>query len=370
MRVLYDFQIFLDQKIGGISRYHCELVKGSSNRISLIYSENLYLNKNEFSPFIKFFFKFHFFGKSTCLHLLNFFYNIYSILKSDFDVFHPTYYNPYFLLFCKRPFVITVHDLIHEKYYSNFLSKNKFSRIKKKYLYDKVSVLNKSSRIIAISNSTKNDIINYYNISESKIDVIYHGVSENFMLFEILDLKLPARYVLFVGSRNTYKNFSFFIKAMKIILENDPSLFVVCSGQPFTHFELDMLTNLKLRNRFFSFNASELELPTLYAKSSCFVFPSAIEGFGMPILEAFSTNTPCLLSDIACFREVADDAAIFFRLDDFEDFKVQISKILYSTDIRNDLLLKSSLRVKYFSWSKTLELTNRTYLKALSSYEV
>jgi glycosyltransferase involved in cell wall biosynthesis len=89
----------------------------------------------------------------------------------------------------------------------------------------------------------------------------------------------------------------------------------------------------------------------------------------MPILEAFAAKTPCLLSDTPCFREIAENAALFFKLDDFDDFKVQILKILYDESIKDMLINKGSGRLSKFSWQKTKTLTLESYKKAISSYE-
>jgi glycosyltransferase involved in cell wall biosynthesis len=366
MKVLYDYQTFINQKFGGISRYFIELLNqinftDDKCTVAVLYSDNIYLNQKVYHNLIVLLFKYHFKGRKIIINFLNITFNKYKLIKSDFDVFHPTYYNPYFLGYCKKPFVITVHDLIHEKYLMHLNSP--------KFLADKRELLEKASRIIAISNTTKSDIVSIYKIDEKKIDVIYHGVDESFNNIKTRYLDLPKRYVLFMGQRNEYKNFDFFIKALKSVLCNDDKLHLICTGYPFDLKEIKLLEDLGLTNKVQHFDASEIDLPSLYANSLCFVFPSIYEGFGMPILEAFAAKTPCLLSDTPCFREIAEDAALFFKLDDFDDFKVQISKILYDKSIKEVLVNKGLGRVNKFSWQRTKDLTLETYKKAIASYE-
>jgi glycosyltransferase involved in cell wall biosynthesis len=366
MKILYDYQTFTTQKFGGISKYFVELLNqfnltNDKCNVAVLYSDNIYLNKKEYYNFIGFILRNHFKGRTKIINFLNITFNKYKLIQSDFDVFHPTYYNPYFLRYCKKPFVITVHDLIHEKYLSHLNSQ--------KFLVDKRELLEKASRIIAISNTTKSDIVSIYKIDEEKIDVIYHGVNESFINSKPRSLDLPKRYVLFVGQRNEYKNFNFFIKALKSVLDNDNELYLVCSGNSFNIKEIELIEDIGLTNKIHHFDASEIDLPSLYANSLCFVFPSIYEGFGMPILEAFATKVPCLLSDTSCFREIAEDAALFFKLDDFDDFKEQIKKILYDKSIKDILVNKGSERVNKFSWQKTKSLTLESYKKAISSHE-
>ncbi|TRX15852.1 glycosyltransferase family 4 protein [Flavobacterium franklandianum] len=366
MKILFDHQTFTLQKFGGISKYFIELLNqfnltGDKCNVAVLYSDNIYLNKKAYYNFIVLILKNHFKGRNKIINFLNITFNKYKLIQSDFDVFHPTYYDPYFLRYCKKPFVITVHDLIHEKYLIHLNSQ--------KFLADKRELLEKASRIIAISNTTKSDIVSIYKIDETKIDVIHHGVNESFNNIKTRHLNLPKRYVLFMGQRNEYKNFNFFIKALKSVLDDDNELHLVCSGIPFNKKEIELIEDLGLTIKVHHFDASEIQLPSLYANSVCFVFPSIYEGFGMPILEAFATKTPCLLSDTPCFREIAADAALFFKLDDFDDFKEQISKILYYKSIKEILVNKGTERLSEFSWQRTKALTLESYKKAISSYE-
>lgn len=363
MRVLYDYQIFTRQKYGGISRYFFELInrfKEADHRcdVSILISNNIYLNKDSFSNLMVPFPNKQFKGKTRIINFINKSFSIFKLLKSDYDIFHPTYYNPYFLHYCKKPFVLTVHDLIHEKLLYNINTDG--------YVSDKQKLLERAARIIAISNTTKSDIINIYNINPEKIDVIYHGVNVSFMTCsKPLNINLPRRYVLFVGQRDSYKNFNFFIKAIKTLLIDDESLYLVCTGHAFKIEEQKFLEEEGVSNKVINLMISEVELSYVYNNALCFIFPSIYEGFGMPILEAFAAKTPCLLSDNACFREIASDAALFFKIDDIDNFRYFLMQILYNKALAQSLILKGSKRLTFFSWDKTQVQTLDTYRKAI-----
>ena len=112
-------------------------------------------------------------------------------------LFHPTYYNPSFLEYIgDHPYVITVHDMIHELF-------SEYFHDAKEVMAQKKEVITKASRIIAISENTKKDIVNILNIDPQKIDVIYHGTSIKSHHGKT-ELSLPNRYILFVGDRTLY----------------------------------------------------------------------------------------------------------------------------------------------------------------------
>lgn len=123
MKILFDHQIFSQQNFGGISRYFTELMnyfyqtKIVEFELSLKYSDNSYLKGMPYSHHKKFFLKIPFKGKGTIMNVINNSKSRTIISKSNFDVFHPTYYNPYFLkLLQGKPFIITVYDMTHETY--------------------------------------------------------------------------------------------------------------------------------------------------------------------------------------------------------------------------------------------------------------
>jgi len=363
MKVLYDHQIFTSQIYGGISRYFFELIKYFNNddkiecELSLKYSDNYYLKKLNSLTHKTFLENYSFKGKHRLLNILNKKVSKKYISKGDYDIFHPTYYDPYFLDYIgKKPFVLTIYDMIHEIYSEMFSSKDKTSGRKK-------TLAQKATKIIAISENTKKDIIKFLGIGENKIEVIYLGNSFNIDKDDkTMNIMTPEKYILFVGSRRGYKNFELFIEAISPLLNNDVKLNVVCGGGgKFNDKEIEKLKNLKIKDKVFYYSGSDSVLAYLYQKAIAFVFPSLYEGFGIPILESFACGCPVICSGTSSLPEVAGDAAIYFDPTDKLSIQNSIHKVIYDDELKNNLISKGTERIKEFTWKKTAKKTKVLY---------
>ena len=363
MKVLYDHQIFTSQIYGGISRYFFELMKNfeNDNRIKydlpLRYSNNHYLNKYNDLKYKPFFKNFTFKGKYRLLNILNKNISKKLLIKGNYDIFHPTYYDPYFLnILNNKPFFLTIYDMIHEIYHEMFSSKDETSK-KKKLLAQK------ATKIIAISENTKKDIIRFFNIDEQKIEVIYLANSINpSKSTDDININLPKRFILFVGSRGGYKNFNLFIEAISTLLIEDTELNIVCvGGGNFKEMEKEKFKKLNIINKIFQYSISDNILAYVYQKAIAFVFPSLYEGFGIPILEAFSCRCPVISSNASSLPEVAGDAAIYFDPTSRLSILSSIQKVIYDNNLRNQLIYKGYRRVKEFTWEKTAKKTKKLY---------
>jgi glycosyltransferase involved in cell wall biosynthesis len=362
--VLYDDQIFTNQKYGGISRYFNELIQSSPEyrnsksrtKLSLILSKNEYINKHKNC------FLFKSFLLTRLINRINRIRSILMILFSKYDVFHPTYYNPYFLKYLKKPFVLTIHDMIHEKF-PNLFPINDPTSINKKLLSQK------ASRIIAISENTKKDIITYLHIPESKIDVIYHGYT-NLLSENIISLDLPEKFCLFVGTRNTYKNFKTLLIAFWKIHATYNDFKLVCvGGGDFTPEEYSLMKEYDLINNVIQINVDDQKLALIYKKAYFFVFPSIYEGFGLPILEAMGLGCPMILSDASCFKEIARESALYFDPLDPDSLLIQMIALVNSNELRENLIREMNNRIRFFSWNNTRLNHLLTYSKALNRNE-
>lgn len=351
IKVLLDHQIFSLQRYGGISRMFVELYKkmrlskGVDMVLPIVFSNNEYLREEiEIKGDVKFLPSF--LVKRLFL-LINHTYTLYRMIFSKYQVFQSTYYFPYFLPFLrKRSFVLTVYDMIHEKFPEHF--KGSDSTVKrKKRLMEKADV------IVAISESTKRDIMELYNISEEKIKVVHLATSLKVRELEKGPL-VPDRYILFVGRRSYYKNFKFFLESIKDILLNDESLFLVCAGgRAFSKEEEELIEVLEIGHkvRQISFETDE-ELAIIYNQALFFVFPSIYEGFGIPLLEAFACHCPVACSNRSSFPEVAGDAAIYFKPENAESIKSSVTRLLNSSELRERLTENGRRRFQEFSWEK------------------
>lgn len=377
MNILYDYQIFDIQKIGGISRYFYEIIKRSErSTIGLKYSNNYYLQddksfniKADPASFESFLPKWQFPGKWTLFSLRNLFYNpqvtnnqeisIDAIKNQDYDIFHPTYYNPYFLDYLNdKPFVLTVHDMIHELFPYYYSKSDPTTEYKKLLAF-------KANHIIAISEQTKKDLLKFYNIPENKISIIYHGSS---LTKKDLSNKknnkiLKKRYFLFTGTRCLYKNFQHFIQSVIPLLKKDKELYVICTANDFTSDEIRFFKETGIEKQIIHVFATDYDLYELYHNAIAFVFPSYYEGFGLPILEAFEAECPVLLANASCFPEIARDAALYFDPQNNNEILDCCSQVLNNDSLRQRLIQKGKERYKDFSWDKTARLTNNVYEK-------
>lgn len=359
-RILFDNQVFSWQKVGGISRYFVELIQHLDSDIQvdlpLIYSNNIYL-KHQNNKTLERFLSKDFFGRDRVINLLNTKKVEHFLKCGNFDIFHPTYFDPYFLKYLEeRPFVLTIHDMIPENFPENFPNSEQLFANKK-------LLAHKANKIVSISGATKKEILKYYpDIDEQKIEIIYHG--SNFTQntdFSNINLKIPDNYILFVGQRGGYKNFERLLNAFRTVNSSFKDIFLVCAGSGFTNEELTLFKEFGLEDKIIHFFSSDNELQFLYHRAKCFVFPSLEEGFGLPILEAMATRCPIICSDIICFREIAEDAAFYFNPLSIESIASSIIQILEDNDVRNNLVRKGSLRINDFNWQKSADQLSMLY---------
>ncbi|NLE06111.1 MAG: glycosyltransferase family 4 protein [Crenarchaeota archaeon] len=380
MKVLYDHQIFTTQNYGGISRYFCELMDAFSQKedisfslaIRYSYNENLidrpeleqyWTNKSNFLSH-------SFFSQIQKISMINYLYHlkinhlesIHQVKTNNYDVFHPTNTDTYFLRYLqKKPFVITVHDMIHELY-PEYYPKNDPTVKNKKQLMEK------ANHIIAISENTKKDIIRINDIDPSKISVIYHAnplkrICNLTNLHEKIAEQNPKRpYILFVGSRSRYKNFVFFVKAITPLFKKHKNLKLFCAGGgSFTPREVTLFKELNIYPKIFYFPINDNSMRELYENAEAFIFPSLYEGFGLPILEAFSCGCPLVVSNTSSLSEIAAEAASYINPYDAESILHGVESLLEDPDYRDELIKKGYERLKEFSWKKTAEEKKKIY---------
>jgi glycosyltransferase involved in cell wall biosynthesis len=366
MKVLYDHQAFSNQQFGGISRYFYELISRFDDtenicNVGACLSNNDYYNSSINPNLSSFFPESHFRGKSRIIKYFNQKRSVKNIICGDYDIFHPTYYDTYFLNYIiDRPFVVTIHDMIHEKFTNDFVE----FKIDNKLIYNnKKTLLEKSKKIIAVSETTKHDIIEIFGIEDNKIDVIYHG---NSLIPSENDSVIFGPYILFVGNRGLYKNFSFFITTIfHYLLKNNLKL-ICAGGGDFSLNELKLISSLGISNNIIYKKVSSDEILANYYKHALFFcFPSLYEGFGIPVLESFACGCPVLLSNAGSLTEIGGDSALYFNPKDKHSLDFAFNKILFDEDLRTKLKTKGYSRLKDFSWDKTYQDHLKLYESAL-----
>jgi glycosyltransferase involved in cell wall biosynthesis len=357
MKILFDHQIFTNQKFGGISRYFFELINrfdgvDDSYEVTSLLSNNEYYNKNVNPKVKSFFHEQEFKGKIRIQSLVNKMSSIKQLNNKNFDVFHPTYYNPYFLKKLKnKPFILTFHDAINEKFGSEYPELgNDISLLK-----FKKTLLDKANKIIAVSENTKKDIIEYYNIDHNKIEVIHLGNSLS-NINNCLPKVIEQDYILFVGNRGNYKNFIFFINSISHLLLKYKLKLICAGGGDFNREEYNVFVKLNIQDIIiYKPILNDNVLVNLYQHALFFCFPSLYEGFGIPVLESFSSNCPILLSNGGSLTEVGSDAALYFDPKNSDSLIYAFETLVTNDHLRNELKTKGFERSKHFNWNKTFE---------------
>lgn len=364
MKVLYDYQAFAMQAFGGVSRSFaqliCHLPGDIQYEIAINKCRNEHLHESGIAPDVRRQ-QYPFAGLSRyswgnkAFKAYNHFFermpgqrsSIKALQRGDFDVFHPTFFNTYFLRYLNnKPFVLTVHDLTYE-----VLS------VKPHRNDDQVAqrsiLCPLASRIVAVSENTAADIVKYYHVPESKIKVIYHGAPET---HEGRTLKpmFDFRYILYVGSRGSYKNFSWMLDALHPWLRQS-EVKLVCTGPELNAAELEQIHSLGLDDKVLHRFADSEELYRLYNHAEVFIYPSKYEGFGIPILEAFANDCPVILSYVSCFPEIAGNAALYFDLNDKASLLSQVKVITSDDTTRTKLIENGRQRLLQYSWQKSAE---------------
>lgn len=367
MNVLYDAQVFSFQDYGGISRYYFEIVRHllSLNDVTpnllVRYSNNMFLKNLPLQDVRSLFPSKRIRGKYELLKFLNRRFVQKNFLRYGTpDIFHPTYYDPYFLRFIGDiPFVVTVYDMVHELYPDQFHPLD-FSAKNKRI------VTSRANRIIAISENTKKDLVQLFHLSPETIDVIPLAAGLSPDVQQKPSVQFPENYFLYVGKRNTYKNFSVLLHAMRGMKETISSGFLLCAGGgALSAHERQQIQALGLGNSIMQMEVADAQLAFLYSHAKALVYPSLYEGFGVPILEAFVCGCPAIASNTSSLPEVGGSAALYFHPGDVSTLTAILAEVWTKQALADDLRAKGRERAKLFSWEQTARKTLDTYNKVI-----
>lgn len=271
---------------------------------------------------------------------------IVSDLKNDHvDLFHGlTGEIPHGLNTREIKSVVTIHDLIFLRYPDLYKPIDRWIYNKK----FRFAVTN-ADRIIAISEQTKSDIINYYNIPKNKIEVIYQGCHPCFKepksqaQKDVLrqQYNLPDEFLLSVGSIEKRKNVLQIVKAMHDI---DIPLLIIGKETPYLNEIKTFIAAHKLENKIIIKQGFTVEeLSTIYAMASIFIYPSIFEGFGIPIIEALYSGTPIITTNSGVFPEAGGPSSYYIDPLDVEEINAAIKTILTDTQLKT-LMIQQGLR--------------------------
>lgn len=362
MHIAYDSQIFRMQQNGGISKYFVKLIeaiKSLDNTVEISTVAGITPNDHLLESNIKY----HGipFNSIKRQVLINRFYDLSGIYNSfiekkylsnsTIDIIHHTYNGYELFLPKKAKKVITIHDLIYEKFQSQFSDSQDFL-IKKKE-----SILN-ADHIICVSKNTQMDLIKYYSIDISKTSVVHHGVDE-YKRQENRIIK--ENYILYVGKREGYKNFINLLKAYSLSCLNKQIKLICFGGSSFNKEELRLIFESDLSDYVLHMKGSDFDLANLYQNALFFIYPSIYEGFGLPVLEAMANKCPVICSNNSSLPEITNDSALSVNCEDIIDLKHAMEQLYNSADLRDNLVKLGMLNVKKFTWQLTAVKTLRIY---------
>lgn len=264
--------------------------------------------------------------------------------------------------------VTTFHDLTLVKTYNsdkNWLVYHTKQLVGKR-IFKKVA--SDSDHIITPSKFTKKELLDFVEIPKEKITVIYESAD----VANGASRKYPVKFkqfLLYVGQQSDYKNIKRLGDAHQKLLETYPHLGLVLVGKKNAAAlkNEQYFTDKNYRNILFTDFVPDEQLNWLYAHATAYVFPSLMEGFGLPGLEAMGHGTPVISSNATCLPEVYGDAAWYFDPTDTDDMARAIREVLGNEKLQTNLATKGFKQIKKYSWKKMAEQTHAIYMKVLKA---
>jgi glycosyltransferase involved in cell wall biosynthesis len=275
------------------------------------------------------------------------------LTADNIDIFHGLSHEiPFGLKQNGIPSIVTIHDLIFLKFPHYFGRIDRFIyKLKSQY------ACNHADKIIAISEQTKRDIITFYGIESSKIEVVYQSCDESFKTpaSEVLKqsvsekFSLPDEFILNVGTIETRKNLLTLISALKDVPEQY-KLVVIGKATPYKKLVLKEIDRLLLNSRvIFLQNVPFQDLPAIYQMATLFVYPSLYEGFGIPIIEALYSGTPVIAAIGSCLEEAGGPSSLYINPNDSLELAKNVNQVLTNSDLQTQMKQKGLEYVQRFN---------------------
>lgn len=366
MKIAYDHQIFSWQKYGGISRYIFELgnnlAQHTSSEIRIIspVHVNEYLKEasarlrisGSMVPKIR--------RTGQIITRVNQLLSKPLLAHFNPDIVHETYYARNRNSPRRAKIVLTVYDMIHERFPCSIPARDKTAA-------NKSAAVARADHIICISENTRRDLIDILDVNPDKISVVYLGFSLA-LPSKVLPAISDRPYLLYVGQRDGYKNFDTLLQAYA----SSPELMfnydlMVFGGGIWQEKELKRARNLGINiSSLKNLQGDDNVLASLYSSAELFIYPSRYEGFGIPPLEAMSFGCPVVSSNASSLPEVVGDAATLFDPKSPSSLLNAINKTLNDLVFRQALIEKGHMRIKNFSWKRCAEQTFDIYKKVLA----
>lgn len=360
MRICYDYQIFSARRYGGISRYFVELAAELSTypdvhlRVVSPLIGNLFLAQRRKDISVV--------GidisqlSNLPLRLVKSANALLFLPCTMFaapDILHETFYERRSMVPKAAKIVTTIHDTIPERFPQFFSNMEKHREEKRR-------ALRRADHVICVSESTRQDLLELYDVEPGRVSVVPLGSSIEPASEPPADLALP--YFLHVGGRYEYKNFGGLVQAFGEAGLYRTHKLVSFSVQPFGARELGAMDRAGVpRDSVISATGDDHVLARYYAGAEALVFPSMYEGFGIPLLEAMRCGCPIITSNVSSLPEVAGDAAVYCDPLDIKSISAALLRVATSPETRASLIAKGRARAKAFSWKRCAADTYKVY---------
>lgn len=366
MKIAFDYQAFAMQQYGGISRYFVRLAQelvrlGEDAHIVAPLHQNRYLGEleekrvygREVSRFPR--------KTGPLIRFANRMLGSRWCHQHNPDLIHETYYSARFVGAESASRVVTVYDMIHEKYSDQFPARDRTTSNKR-------NAIARADQIVSISNSTKNDLCELFDVPEEKVSVVHLGYDKHptAMSQNAASHQAQRTYLLYVGSRCGYKNFDRMLRAVasRKSLGQDFDI-IAFGGGPFRSSELRLISTLGLQpENVRQLGGGDEILGQLYRSAAAFVYPSLYEGFGLPPLEAMAQECPVVSSNTSSMPEIVGDAGEYFDPSDVDAQAEAIEAVVFNVTRRSQLIERGKERLNHFSWHQCALQTRDVYRKA------
>jgi glycosyltransferase involved in cell wall biosynthesis len=358
--VVYDHQVFSTQKYGGISRYVIELAAGLSayddTRVTILapLHVNGFLRERRPRSLIGW----HVPTVRRTARLRSFVNDAISrtwLAARRPAILHETYYRARSLGATGTRTVVTVYDMIHERFADQYPVSDRTAELK-------AAAVRRADAVICISESTRRDLLERLPVDPGKVSVVHLAHAPRVTSAPRGTSPVEGPYLLYVGHRRGYKNFETLLRALADSRLSKGFRLVCFGGGPFTPDELRTASALGLAPETLVQGEGDDDLLSrMYAHAAAFVYPSLHEGFGIPVLEAMALGCPVACSDTSSLPEVAGDAAEYFDPTRPDSVAAAIGQIVESPARAHDLRRRGLERVTAFSWERCARETHDVY---------
>lgn len=362
MRIAYDYQVFNDQRYGGISRYFFEvasrLARTPGLQVGIVAPLHVNAYLAEARPPLELL------GcrapdwprTGRLFRQLNHWLSGPALRRFGPDIVHETYYARQRTSAAGPRVVLTVLDMIHERFPESFSPRDiTFGA--------KARAVERADRIICISENTKRDLLEIMSPDPAKVSVVHLGFSLTHRPAVAAAAGTSRPYLLYVGARGGYKNFSALLEAYAANagLHGNYDL-VAFGGGGFTATEHALIARLGLRaTQVMQRSGGDDALADHYQRAALFIYPSLYEGFGIPPLEAMSFDCPVVTHNASSIPEVVGDAAELTDCSDPGKLCTAVERVLTDGSRRSELIALGRQRLKHFSWERCATETLAVY---------